>query len=303
MCFGENQVTDSGHLGWGNMVEEPILSHFSKEHGQKLIKDFDLMGVEKQASLHGDKWWKAATPDMPDMVHVKNGDVAVIDAKNCSINNSGFHMWKRGVIPPDEILQSHWQMHVAREHYCSNKARGFMHVQLAGQEPESFEVQYDHGLMKKILGVVDDFRDNYVIPKIPPPNDASEEYYNFIKSYFPETPNAEMDADDEIEALMRQYYEQDLNSKTVKESLQYVKNELALKLGNEYSKVKSPLGTFSKSSAAGKVSYQKIAYALKEKLRMSDKKFNEIAEKTRGKNSVSYRFTPSKKLKMEQENE
>ena len=283
--------SDAGHLWWGKMVENPILDHFEKKYNIKLVR--------QPGYVHRKYEWAAATPD-----GMCTNNRYMVDAKNISWQNPSFSDWLHSSYPDEYKIQVHWQAFCANSVLQQHLKNGYLHVQLAGEEPNDRLVPINYDFMRDLFKVVSDFREAYVLTDTPPPNDASKEYAQFLAKYFDSPVKDDyIEADAAAEALMRQLYDHDRFRKQTETAYQYTQNELMNKVGDKYGIISEQFGKFIWYEVGGRVSDSKIVEILRKKLRMSDATIEKLRNEHRGESYRVARFYPSKKLKMEALNE
>lgn len=148
----------------GSLIEAAIANYVARSRGWQL--------EERGTQRHRDFPWAFATPD-----RVIVGADEIIECKDVGLHTLRAGWWDDG--PPDHVLaQVHWQMAVL------HMRKAYVAASIAGCTPEVWEVPRDTEVQAELLRIGQEFWEQHVVPRIPPPVDASESCTEYLTKRF-----------------------------------------------------------------------------------------------------------------------
>lgn len=148
----------------GSLVEAAIANYVARTRGWTL--------EERGTVRHRDFEWAYATPD-----RIIAGVPEIIEIKDVGIHTMRAGWWQDG--PPDHVqAQVQWQLAVLR---CR---KAYVAASIAGATPEVWEIPGDTEIQAELLRIGQEFWENHVVPRVPPPIDASADSTEYLCKRF-----------------------------------------------------------------------------------------------------------------------
>jgi putative phage-type endonuclease len=179
--------TGNQYTHWGTVLEPAIREEYARRNEVEI--------VVPQDSFFRDGW-KRATPDgivqstEKRGLEVKTGDKFTADSWGEPGSDE---------VPIEYRAQSVWYMHV------TDLPRWDFAVLIGGNAYAEYTVLRDLDIEQKLVSQVDQFRSEYLIPKVPPRPDGSEGFKRYLAKKWPDVSMTFLKATSEVNELVGKY--------------------------------------------------------------------------------------------------
>jgi putative phage-type endonuclease len=200
---------DTVHTERGRFLEDAILRWYEQRTGNRL----DRCG----SMAHETHPLVLATPDalVPD--------VRVVEAKAPGWRTA--HEWDDGAVPDKYVAQATQQMAVTGLDTADI-------VAYLDEDLRIVTVDYDAELAASLIDAIETFWRKHVIPRIPPPPDASKSYSEWVKDRFAKTRGEVLTATPEVEAWARRLIAAKKQLAAIEEEERLARNHLEMFIGD-----------------------------------------------------------------------
>ena len=235
---------DSDDARYGRMMENPVLDEYERITGAQLVRQ---MACQHPSSPHA-----TATPDG---VVAGFGDecLRVVEVK-CPRFSRGWGAPGSQVVPPRVFWQVQQQMACTGAPVADVVALLHREVRIYRDIPANPEAQ---GLL---LAEIEDFWARYVVPRVAPPPDDSEQCASHLASLYPHAPEdrtMQQCDDDDVAKAARDYAAAKRVCEDAEADKRRAKAVLVGRIGNAYG-IEGAWGTAASVNVAGR---KKVDYA------------------------------------------
>lgn len=200
----------------GILFEEPVIKWYSIITGRSVTFPGTLQHPKHKRTF--------ATPD--GIATLPGGDTRVLEVKN-STWMSKPHWGDAGT----DQIDSCYLPQVMFEMACAQLPKLDLCLYM-GMEPVIYHVDFDEDTFEALREVCDRFYTDHVIPRRPPPPDASDSYAEWIARMHPRVLGTIVDADEDTRGVMTQLVETRAKLKELEAEELLLKNLIKERIGD-----------------------------------------------------------------------
>jgi putative phage-type endonuclease len=234
---------------WGTVLEPVIREHYARLHDARIyVPPEPLYDVERP--------WMRASPD--GIVLVGEEWDRGLEVKAPGLRQDE-HWGAEGSedVPIVYEVQVRWYMHVTK------RPRWDFAVLIGGQGYREYAIERDLEVEEAIVGEADHFWNAYVVPRVPPPPDATSEYSEYLARSYAKKRKDYLVATVELDAKVTQLVELREQLKAVERDKKLLENQVRAAIGDAAG-VDTSLGRLKNTLVKGqrKTNWQAIAEEL-----------------------------------------
>jgi putative phage-type endonuclease len=259
---------------WGKRLEDTVRGKYVEDHGVDVH-------VPPESILKED--WARCTPD-GIVVKLGNGSPSGkrsfwsygLEIKTAGARSA--HRWGEsgsGIYPEEYRCQMAWSCWVC------DLPKWDLAVLIGGNDYREYTYKRNKAFERELVQACREFWWGHVVPKVPPPVDASEDYKRYLDTRYPRVQGDLKSPTGRIDMAIRELRQWRQESAVVAAKMRGLENELRDYIGDDLGVV-SPAGIVKWSERKGAVAWKKIAEELMAQAELGDIERLALKDKHRG---------------------